>query len=138
MWGDVHVAKVAGRIQLVPGKAYEAGGRLIQDMQPLRNQKIDISHEVKALSFGAAYPGQVNPLHGAKFDQRKSSKENPSQSTGAMHSAAYTNKLRQRRVQAVSPSPSQAAALLRMHVQLAASPACMHATSLGTRAHSAA
>jgi Endoplasmic reticulum vesicle transporter len=85
MWGDIHVAKVAGRIEFVPGKTYEYQGKLVHDLQPLKNSKIDMSHDLASLSFGAKYPGQLNPLSGATFDQRKTSKENPDRLSGASH-----------------------------------------------------
>lgn len=83
LWGDVQVAKVQGSMQIAPGKAYEHLGRVLHDMTPLRNTRLDISHTVADLSFGSAYPGQINPLQGQVFDQRKKDKGNPLQQTGA-------------------------------------------------------
>ena len=82
LWGDIHVAKVAGKISFLPGKTYEFEGKLIHDMQALRNAKLDVSHSIKTLSFGALYPGQQNPLNGASFDQRARTRENPQTITG--------------------------------------------------------
>ena len=83
LWGDVQVAKVQGSMQLAPGKAYEHLGRVLHDMTPLRNVHLDISHSIAGLSFGQAYPGQINPLAGQVFDQRKKDKGNALQQTGA-------------------------------------------------------
>jgi hypothetical protein len=47
-------------------------------VQALKNQKLDISHNINSLSFGDyGYPGQVDPLSGASFDQRKKAAPNP-------------------------------------------------------------
>jgi hypothetical protein len=83
VWGDIVVAKVAGHLQIAPGRAYEHQGRVIHDMHPLKNARIDISHSIDHLSFGTYYPGQVNSLHGTSFDQRATTKENPKQQAGA-------------------------------------------------------
>lgn len=63
---------------LIAGKTYEHAGQLIPDLQALKNQRLDISHTITSLSFGEkGYPGQVNPLAGATFDQRKKTASNP-------------------------------------------------------------
>lgn len=33
-------------------------------MSVFRNRQLDLSHTIRSLSFGAAYPGQKNPLDG--------------------------------------------------------------------------
>jgi hypothetical protein len=83
LWGKINIAKVQGNIQLAPGTAYEHNNRLLHDMTPLRNQKLDISHTLDELSFGEKYPGQINPLKGQTFDQRRITKQNARQRPGA-------------------------------------------------------
>eukprot|EP00892_Ulva_mutabilis_P010957 jgi/Ulvmu1/8233/UM041_0043.1 len=70
--GTVQVAKVAGRIQFAAGKTYEHAGQLVHDLQALKDQTFDVSHSITSMTFGdGTYPGQINPLSGASFDQRK-------------------------------------------------------------------
>jgi hypothetical protein len=88
LWGKIDVAKVQGNIQLAPGTAYEHNNRLLHDVTPLRNQKLDISHNLDELSFGQKYPGQVNPLKGQAFDQRRITKQNAQQRPGVLHSVS--------------------------------------------------
>lgn len=38
----------------------------MHDLSPFLDKTIDFSHSIKALSFGAPYPGMTNPLDGAK------------------------------------------------------------------------
>jgi hypothetical protein len=65
-------------MQVSAGKTYEHAGQLIPDLQALKDQRLDISHTITSLSFGeSGYPGQVNPLSGASFDQRKKTSINP-------------------------------------------------------------
>ena len=61
------------------GRTYEHAGQLIPDLQAIKGQRLDISHSITSLSFGdKGYPGQVTPLAGATFDQRKKTSSNPS------------------------------------------------------------
>lgn len=83
LWGDLRVAKVAGNIQIAPGKTYVHLGQLVHDLQPLRNMRLDISHRIASLTFGDAYPGQRNPLSGTSFDQTAKSIDNPGMLPGA-------------------------------------------------------
>lgn len=79
------VAKVAGHLQISVGQIYEQYGKIMHDLSPLKNARIDISHTFESLSFGDYYPGQVNALKGVSFDQRKITKENSKQQPGVLY-----------------------------------------------------
>jgi len=89
IYGKLQVAKVAGNIHIAPGKAYQQQGMHVHDLQPFRGLDLDVSHAIRKLSFGSAYPGQRNPLNGARFDQRPQPGAAPGDSTtGAPRSHA--------------------------------------------------
>lgn len=60
--GDIAISKVAGRIHITPGHSFSFAGHTLHDFTALRNKELDLSHTIHRLSFGAAYPGQANPL----------------------------------------------------------------------------
>eukprot|EP00177_Eucheuma_denticulatum_P001571 GFKZ01002809.1.p1 GENE.GFKZ01002809.1~~GFKZ01002809.1.p1 ORF type:complete len:401 (-),score=40.85 GFKZ01002809.1:574-1776(-) len=64
--GHIEISKVAGRIHISPGHSFEFRGRTLHDLSALRDHQLDLSHRINKLSFGAEYPGQVNPLDGAE------------------------------------------------------------------------
>lgn len=50
--------------QQTPGHSVAWKGHNLHDMSVFRNRQLDLSHTIRSLSFGAAYPGQKNPLDG--------------------------------------------------------------------------
>lgn len=50
--------------QQTPGHSIAWKGHNLHDMSVFRNRQLDLSHTIRSLSFGAAYPGQKNPLDG--------------------------------------------------------------------------
>lgn len=64
--GYIDISKVAGRIHITPGHSFQFHGRTLHDLSALRDHQLDLSHRIKKLSFGEAYPGQVNPLDGVE------------------------------------------------------------------------
>jgi endoplasmic reticulum-Golgi intermediate compartment protein 3 len=60
--GYVEVPKVVGTIHIAPGHSFNFHGRTLHDISALKDQKINLSHRIKSLSFGDPFPGQKNPL----------------------------------------------------------------------------
>lgn len=60
--GNIQISKVAGRIHITPGHSFSFAGHTLHDYSALRDKKLDLSHTIRRLSFGTAYPGQANPL----------------------------------------------------------------------------
>lgn len=73
--GYVEVLKVAGTIHIAPGHSFNFHGRTLHDLSALKdvlkNNKLNLSHKFKSLSFGDPFPGIKNPL------------DNTAKSTGA-------------------------------------------------------
>ena len=70
LYGHLRVNKVPGNFHVAPGKSFQMGGMHIHDLQvfgPLAY--FNMSHTINKLSFGVEYPGQVNPLDGARITQ---------------------------------------------------------------------
>ncbi|EPY35894.1 ERGIC and golgi family 3 [Strigomonas culicis] len=64
IYAQLPVSRVTGSIHFIPGRAYTSvgGGR---DMHVLdRVRRLNLSHIVHTLEFGAWFPGQLNPLDG--------------------------------------------------------------------------
>ena len=66
LWGTLHVGRVAGNFHIAPGKSYNGGpiGHA-HELSFFNVEHLSVEHTVHALSFGAPFPGQVNPLDGA-------------------------------------------------------------------------
>lgn len=62
--GYIEVLKLSGKFHLTPGHSVAWKGHNLHDMSVFRNRQLDLSHTIRSLSFGAAYPGQKNPLDG--------------------------------------------------------------------------
>lgn len=60
--GLLTVNKVAGSFHIAPGFSYSENHVHIHDIRSLTSTKFNLSHSIKLLSFGATYPGQINPL----------------------------------------------------------------------------
>jgi len=61
VYGYVTVNKVAGNFHIAPGQSLQSGHQHIHSTSMLPDD-INVSHTIKYLAFGEAYPGQVNPL----------------------------------------------------------------------------
>jgi endoplasmic reticulum-Golgi intermediate compartment protein 3 len=64
--GYVEVLKVAGTIHIAPGHSFNFHGRTLHDLSALKDvlkdNKLNLSHKFKSLSFGDPFPGIKNPL----------------------------------------------------------------------------
>lgn len=68
--GDIQISKVAGRIHITPGHSFSFAGHTLHDYSALRDKPLDLSHTIRQLSFGSAYPGQASPLDGTQRHAR--------------------------------------------------------------------
>ena len=56
------VNKVAGNFHIAPGKSFAGAHQHVHDMKVYGDTVFDLSHRIKSISFGKAFPGAVNPL----------------------------------------------------------------------------
>jgi len=61
VYGYVTVDKVAGNFHIAPGFSTQGGSQHIHSTSMVPDD-INVTHTIHSLSFGEAYPGQVNPL----------------------------------------------------------------------------
>eukprot|EP00245_Coleochaete_scutata_P005348 TRINITY_DN18829_c0_g1_i1.p1 TRINITY_DN18829_c0_g1~~TRINITY_DN18829_c0_g1_i1.p1 ORF type:complete len:387 (-),score=74.58 TRINITY_DN18829_c0_g1_i1:407-1567(-) len=66
VYGFLEVNKVAGNFHFAPGKSFQQAHMHVHDLMPFQNTNFNVSHIVNSLSFGARFPGVVNPLDGEK------------------------------------------------------------------------
>ena len=64
IYGYLEVNKVAGNFHFAPGKSFQHGNMHVHDLMPFHTDKFNMSHTIAKLSFGADFPGVVNPLDG--------------------------------------------------------------------------
>jgi hypothetical protein len=64
MQGFLQVNRVAGNFHFAPGKSFQHAHMHIHDLAAFSSGEFNVSHRVNRLSFGADYPGIVNPLDG--------------------------------------------------------------------------
>eukprot|EP00271_Cylindrocystis_brebissonii_P013203 TRINITY_DN32853_c0_g1_i1.p1 TRINITY_DN32853_c0_g1~~TRINITY_DN32853_c0_g1_i1.p1 ORF type:complete len:390 (+),score=61.40 TRINITY_DN32853_c0_g1_i1:291-1460(+) len=69
VYGFLEVNKVAGNFHFAPGKSFQQAHMHVHDLLPFNNQQFNVSHTINSLSFGAKYPGIVNPLDGVTWNQ---------------------------------------------------------------------
>ena len=70
VYGHFEVNKVAGNFHLAPGKSYQQGAVHVHDLQLFGpDAYFNFSHVVNKLSYGADFPGLINPLDGAAQTQ---------------------------------------------------------------------
>jgi len=64
--GTMHVARVQGNFNIIPGKFLIKNARYVVDSKLFQHSAgiFNISHTVNHLSFGDLYPGMSNPLDG--------------------------------------------------------------------------
>ena len=71
VYGHFEVNKVAGNFHLAPGKSYQQGAVHVHDLQLFGpDAYFNFSHVVNKLSYGAEFPGLINPLDGAAQTQQ--------------------------------------------------------------------
>jgi hypothetical protein len=68
VYGYLEVNKVAGNFHFAPGKSFQHGGMHVHDLMPFKTKVFNMSHSIAKLSFGADFPGVVNPLDGVVRD----------------------------------------------------------------------
>ena len=56
------VSRVQGNIHFIPGKAFTILGQHLHDIGGEEIQRLNLSHIIHTLQFGATFPGQTNPL----------------------------------------------------------------------------
>lgn len=62
IFGFLLVNKVAGNFHFAPGKSFQQHNVHIHDLQTFGRKSFNMTHHIKRLSFGADYPGLINPL----------------------------------------------------------------------------
>ncbi|KAL1328147.1 hypothetical protein HN51_038068 [Arachis hypogaea] len=67
--GSLEVNKVAGNFHFATGKSFLQSAMFLADLLALQDNHLNISHQINKLSFGAHFPGLVNPLDGVKWVQ---------------------------------------------------------------------
>ena len=73
IYGYLEVNKVAGNFHFAPGKSFQQGNVHVHDLLPFKDMTLNVSHVINKLSFGADFPGVVNPLDGvARFEENSS------------------------------------------------------------------
>uniref|UniRef100_A0A0R3W8U8 Endoplasmic reticulum-Golgi intermediate compartment protein 3 n=1 Tax=Taenia asiatica TaxID=60517 RepID=A0A0R3W8U8_TAEAS len=60
--GQLGVNKVAGAFHIAPGKSYGQGHVHVHDLLAFSGKQFVLDHQIRRLSFGDTYPGQINPL----------------------------------------------------------------------------
>ncbi|GJP46563.1 hypothetical protein CLOM_g5836 [Closterium sp. NIES-68] len=73
MYGVLEVNKVAGNFHFAPAKVFYTAGISIFDLVMFHDTVFNISHTVNSLSFGAKFPGAVNPLDKIQWIQESDS-----------------------------------------------------------------
>ena len=63
VYGFVTVDKVAGNFHIAPGESSQGGYQHVHSTSMVPDD-VNVTHTIHALSFGAAFPGQVNALDG--------------------------------------------------------------------------
>ncbi|XP_074563977.1 uncharacterized protein LOC141820550 [Curcuma longa] len=71
--GLLDVSKVAGNFHFSVGKSIHQSGIHTHDFVAVQTESYNISHKINKLSFGKEFPGVVNPLDGAQWNQGGSS-----------------------------------------------------------------
>jgi len=69
VYGQLEVNKVAGNFHFAPGKSFQQSAMHLLDLMGFVTDSFNVSHTINELSFGAHFPGAVNPLDGVKSIQ---------------------------------------------------------------------
>jgi hypothetical protein len=62
VYGSLEVNKVAGNFHFAPGKSFQQSNMHVHDLLAFGKDSFNLSHTIKEISFGAHFPGVVNPL----------------------------------------------------------------------------
>jgi len=62
IYGKLEVNKVAGNFHFAPGKSFQQSAMHLLDLMGFMTDSFNVSHTINELSFGAHFPGAVNPL----------------------------------------------------------------------------
>ncbi|CAM6019437.1 unnamed protein product [Sphagnum balticum] len=62
VYGSLEVNKVAGNFHFAPGKSFQQSNMHVHDLLAFGKDSFNLSHIIKEISFGAHFPGVVNPL----------------------------------------------------------------------------
>eukprot|EP00252_Welwitschia_mirabilis_P013401 TRINITY_DN2948_c0_g3_i1.p1 TRINITY_DN2948_c0_g3~~TRINITY_DN2948_c0_g3_i1.p1 ORF type:complete len:386 (-),score=74.49 TRINITY_DN2948_c0_g3_i1:443-1600(-) len=73
IYGSLEVNKVAGNFHFAPGKSFQHSNMHVHDILAFQKESFNVSHTINRLSFGAYFPGVVNPLDGVKKIQEPAS-----------------------------------------------------------------
>jgi hypothetical protein len=66
--GSLRVNKVSGNFHFAPGKSFDIKGHHLHDIRLLEGLKLDFTHEIHSLSFGARHAHLKNPLDNTKIE----------------------------------------------------------------------
>jgi len=66
IYGFLQVNRVAGNFHFAPGKSFQHAHMHIHDLAAFNSGEFNVSHRINRLSFGADYPGIINPLDAAE------------------------------------------------------------------------
>ena len=66
VFGTIDVGKVAGNFHIAPGKSFQRFHVHVHYLQELSSIPLNMSHQIRSLSFGERFPGVKNPLDGLK------------------------------------------------------------------------
>eukprot|EP01018_Ginkgo_biloba_P033910 Gb_08844 [translate_table: standard] len=72
IYGSLEVNKVAGNFHFAPGKSFQHSNMHVHDLLAFQKESFNVSHKIHKLSFGAHFPGVVNPLDGVEQAQQTS------------------------------------------------------------------
>ncbi|GLJ52131.1 hypothetical protein SUGI_1109040 [Cryptomeria japonica] len=70
IYGSLEVNKVAGNFHFAPGRSFQYSGMHVHDLMSFQTENINVSHTIHKLTFGAHFPGVVNPLDGVQWTQQ--------------------------------------------------------------------
>lgn len=70
IYGSLEVNKVAGNFHFAPGKSFQHSGMHVHDLMAFQTESFNVSHKIHKLTFGANFPGVVNPLDGVQWTQQ--------------------------------------------------------------------
>ncbi|VDM16183.1 unnamed protein product [Hydatigera taeniaeformis] len=71
--GQLGVNKVAGTFHIAPGKSYGQGHVHVHDLMAFSGKQFILDHQIRHLSFGDTYPGQINPLDNTNMSDKTKS-----------------------------------------------------------------
>ncbi|KAH9325488.1 hypothetical protein KI387_005666 [Taxus chinensis] len=70
IYGSIEVNKVAGNFHFAPGKSFQHSNMHVHDLLAFQKESFNVSHKIHKLSFGAHFPGVINPLDDVEQTQQ--------------------------------------------------------------------